>query len=150
MKQPKATKPEAPVRRCLGSGESRPAALLIRFVIDGAGEVLPDPGRLLGGRGLWLTPDAGLLARLATGSAAERKLFARAARRAVRVPADLPARTLAAFEAHCADLARRAARAGIVAGMAAETPLHRRLARDGECLARLRASVGSASLPVQR
>ncbi|MBP7062572.1 DUF448 domain-containing protein [Ferrovibrio sp.] len=131
---PKGRKDRA--RRCLGSGERRAPTHLIRFVIDATGEVMPDPGRKLGGRGLWLAPDAGLLTRLVAGSAAERKLFARAARRAVRVPADLPARTLAVFQAHCALLAQRVERAG--PGLAADTPLRRRLARDLECLARLR------------
>ncbi len=123
-----------PARRCLLSGERRKPDDLIRFAVTAAGEVVPDPGRLLGGRGLWLAPQAGWPA----DAAVLRKAFARAARRAVKLPADLPAATLAAHEAHCAELARRVARAGLQSRP--QAPLCRRLARDLACLAWLRGT----------
>jgi predicted RNA-binding protein YlxR (DUF448 family) len=132
-------------RRCLVSGERRAPEHLIRFAVDAAGQVVPDPGRAMGGRGMWLEPEAGLLIRLASGTVAEKKMFARAARRAVRVPVDLLIRTVEAHKAHCATLLARAERAGLVLRAATPeaaaefkpAPLTRRLARDLECLTRL-------------
>jgi predicted RNA-binding protein YlxR (DUF448 family) len=121
-----------PARRCILSGERLQPDELIRFAVTASGDVVPDPGRLLGGRGLWLAPQAGWPA----DAAVLRKAFARAARRGVKLPADLPAVTLAAHEAHCAELARRVARAGLQ--RRPEAPLCRRLQRDLACLARLR------------
>ncbi len=63
-------------------------ARLIRFVADPAGAIVPDLGRNLPGRGLWVAAD-----RISVDTAARKNLFSRAARSALRVPGDLADRT---------------------------------------------------------
>ena len=65
-------------RRCLVTGEVRPCAELIRFVVSPEGRVLPDLAGDLPGRGLWVAADRAALER-----AGAKGLFARAARRPV-------------------------------------------------------------------
>jgi predicted RNA-binding protein YlxR (DUF448 family) len=62
-----------------------PAAGLVRFVVGPDAALVPDLAGRLPGRGLWVSADRDALAR-----AAARNLFARAARRPVTVPGDLP------------------------------------------------------------
>ena len=57
---------------------------LIRFVVSPDGVIVPDLGERLPGRGIWVSAD-----RSAIMQAVERKLFARAAKAQVNVPADL-------------------------------------------------------------
>ena len=74
------------MRRCIVTGLSQPPERMIRFVVAPDGMVTPDLARRLPGRGLWLGAQRALVEQ-----AVARHAFARAARRAVEVPADLPA-----------------------------------------------------------
>jgi predicted RNA-binding protein YlxR (DUF448 family) len=69
------------------SRETRPIAELIRFVQAPDGTVVPDLKRELPGRGVWVEAT-----RATVEKAVARKLFARALRTAVEVPADLAER----------------------------------------------------------
>jgi predicted RNA-binding protein YlxR (DUF448 family) len=74
-----------PLRSCIVTREAKPPAELIRFVLSPEGVVTPDIGRVLPGRGVWVT-----LGRALVAEAVRRKAFARAFRREVAIPADLP------------------------------------------------------------
>ena len=74
-------------RRDIVSGEVMPDSRLIRFVADPDGQVVPDVGAKLPGRGLWVEASKG-----AVNTAVEKKLFARAAKAQVTATADLAAR----------------------------------------------------------
>src|SRR5215469_4754682 len=71
-------------RRDIVSGEVMPEAALIRFVSGPDGTVVPDLGRKLPGRGLWVAAD-----RASVETAARRSLFARAAKAKLVAPPDL-------------------------------------------------------------
>lgn len=102
-----------PLRRCIVTGAVRPKAELIRFVVDPAGTIVPDPGNELPGRGIWCVPARDVL------NTARQRRFARAARRPVSVPADLAERTRWLLTRRVADRLGLAARAGeAVAGFA--------------------------------
>lgn len=102
----------APVRRCLASGERRPKAGLIRFVIGPGRELVPDLEERLPGRGLWLSANRTMLE-----TARAKRLFAKAARGEVRVAEDLGDRVDALLAARCLRLLGLARRAGtVVAG----------------------------------
>ncbi len=73
-----------PERRCIVTGDHRPKAELLRCVVTPDGEVVPDLGHILPGRGIWLSPR-----RDVVNTAVAKKLFARAARRPVSVAPDL-------------------------------------------------------------
>ncbi len=90
-----------PERRCIVSGESRPAAGLIRFVRGPDGVLAPDVAGKLPGRGIWVTATPQALDR-----AVGKRLFARAARAPVTLPDGLesPGALAAVIEAQ---LARR-------------------------------------------
>jgi uncharacterized protein len=72
------------LRRCIVSGDIMPDNRLIRFVAAPDGQVVPDVAAKLPGRGLWVTAT-----RAAIVIAAEKKLFARAAKAQVTAGADL-------------------------------------------------------------
>lgn len=74
-----------PVRRCLASGERLPKEELLRLVVGPDGALVPDLAERLPGRGLWIRPRRHLVE-----TALKRRLFARAAKAPVIVPADLP------------------------------------------------------------
>lgn len=76
---------DEPERRCVATGTSGPTGPLIRFVLGPEDEVVPDLAEKLPGRGMWLTAT-----RAAAETAVKRRAFARAARRPVAAPADLP------------------------------------------------------------
>lgn len=78
------TEREGPERRCIATGESRPKAGLIRFVVGPEGQIVPDLLAKLPGRGIYVSAN-----RKALETAAKKGLFARAARRPVTVPPDL-------------------------------------------------------------
>ncbi|MEQ9146278.1 MAG: RNA-binding protein [Parvibaculaceae bacterium] len=102
----RAPKKKDAERRCIATGETQPKAGLLRFAIGPEGEIGPDLAERLPGRGLWVTGT-----RAALEQAIARKAFARAAKRQVVVPDDLPAlveRLLAARAAETLGLARRA------------------------------------------
>ena len=73
-------------RRDIVSGETMDEGRLIRFVAGPDGAVVPDLGRKLPGRGLWVAAD-----RAAVDLAARKGLFSRAAKRTLAAPADLSA-----------------------------------------------------------
>lgn len=100
-------RPKGPLRRCLVTGELRPKADLLRFVVGPGGTVVPDVKGSLPGRGLWLLPQRPILDK-----ACKRQLFARAARTRVSVPEDLPAQVAQLLRRRCLDLIGLAKRAG--------------------------------------
>jgi predicted RNA-binding protein YlxR (DUF448 family) len=98
-----------PLRRCIVTRESQPKERMIRFVVGPGGAVVPDLSGRLPGRGMWLSARADVVER-----ASARGAFARAARSAVTVPAELGAQLRAGLERRIADrigLARRAGQA---------------------------------------
>ena len=106
---PADVSPTGPLRRCLVTGEERPKAELVRFVIGPDGAVVPDVDARLPGRGLWT-----LARRDIVAAAVARQLFARAAKRAVTTAPDLPDRVAALLQRRCVEglgLARRAGQA---------------------------------------
>ncbi|MBI1209603.1 MAG: RNA-binding protein [Azospirillum sp.] len=96
-----------PFRRCLATGESQLKERLIRFVVGPDDRIVPDLEGRLPGRGLWLSADRKTIER-----AVARQLFCRAARRPVKVDADLAARVGALAESRCLALVGLARRAG--------------------------------------
>ncbi len=64
-------------RRCLVTGETYPAHKMIRFVLDPAGNVIPDVAGKLPGRGGWILADRVVLQR-----AMKKKIFVRFGHRA--------------------------------------------------------------------
>lgn len=104
--------PEMPDRRCIVTGESRPTAGMVRFVVGPDETLVPDLEERLPGRGLWLSAERDMI-----HTACQKKLFARAARQNVRVPADLAERVEALLARRCIDLIGLARRADqVVAG----------------------------------
>ena len=102
MTKSKASEPE---RRCLATGDRKPKFGLLRFVVSPNGEVVPDLGERLPGRGLWLSSD-----RDALKTAVDKKLFARAVKAEVTVPSDITDRIETMLMKRCQDiigLARR-------------------------------------------
>lgn len=93
-------------RRDLASGEIMPEARLIRFVVGPEGQVVPDLGRDLPGRGLWVAATREALALVA-----KKQGFSRAAKAKVIVPPELPERVERLLADRCLarlGLARRA------------------------------------------
>jgi predicted RNA-binding protein YlxR (DUF448 family) len=104
--------PRANSRRCILSRETMPRERLVRFVVGPGGEVVPDIGARLPGRGLWLKADRG-----AISGAVAKGLFAKAARRGVKVAPDLADQVEAMLVRRCLDIVGLARRAGeLVAG----------------------------------
>jgi predicted RNA-binding protein YlxR (DUF448 family)/ribosomal protein L30E len=99
-----------PERRCLASGRVMPKERLLRFVVDPEGVVVPDLAERLPGRGLWLQARRDMMEKACT-----RNLFAKAAKRQVRVPEDLPQQVEGLARKRCLDLLGLARRAGAVA-----------------------------------
>ncbi len=99
-----------PVRRCLASGERLPKEALLRFVLDPEGGLVPDLAERLPGRGLWIRPRRALVEK-----AVKRRLFARAAKTPVGVPADLPGRLATLLRRRCLEGIGLAKRAGALA-----------------------------------
>jgi predicted RNA-binding protein YlxR (DUF448 family) len=94
-------------RRCLACGLSLDRDGLIRFVVDPQGMIVPDVDERLPGRGLWVSAD-----RDAIEAVLRRKLFAKAAKQAVRVPDNLPQQVEAVLARRCRELIGLARRAG--------------------------------------
>jgi predicted RNA-binding protein YlxR (DUF448 family) len=98
-----------PERRCIVTGRSGPKAGLVRFVIGPGDRVVPDIAGRLPGRGIWVSAE-----REAIETAVGKRLFARAARKAVEVPEDLADQveeTLARRVIDAISLARKAGEA---------------------------------------
>lgn len=85
--EPTADAVPGPLRTCIVTGETGAPERMIRFVVGPDGDVVPDLARRLPGRGLWVRAERALVEQ-----AVAKKLFARAARAAVKAPADLPER----------------------------------------------------------
>ncbi|MBB5514021.1 hypothetical protein FHS89_000019 [Rubricella aquisinus] len=75
---------DAPERRCIASGTSGGTFGLIRFVVGPDGMAVPDLAEKLPGRGMWVTSE-----RAALDLVEKKKLFSRAAKQQVAVPAGL-------------------------------------------------------------
>jgi predicted RNA-binding protein YlxR (DUF448 family) len=74
-------------RRDIVSGEILPEENLVRFAVSPDGEIVPDLGAVLPGRGIWVRADAASIA-----TAVKKNLFARAAKAQVKVAPDLATR----------------------------------------------------------
>jgi uncharacterized protein len=98
---------DGPLRTCIATGETGSPDGMIRFVVGPDGRVVPDLARKLPGRGLWLAAS-----RVAFERAVARKAFARAARRAVTVDADLAERIERLLRERALDALALARRAG--------------------------------------
>jgi uncharacterized protein len=96
-----------PERRCIVSGAVRPKDEMVRFVVGPDGEIVADVEERLPGRGFWLSADRDVLMK-----AGAKHMFAKAARRAVRVPDDLVERVERALVQRCLSLVGLARRAG--------------------------------------
>ena len=96
-----------PLRRCIVTGEVRPQAELIRFVIGPDRVVVPDLAGRLPGRGLWLTPRRDIVA-----AACGRNRFSWASRRAVRAAEDLDETVARLLVERCQGFLGLARRAG--------------------------------------
>lgn len=132
--QPK-DRADGPARKCIATGESRPKAELVRFVIGPDGAVVPDVAAKLPGRGIYVLPTPEALTRAAT-----KGLFARAAKQQVSVPENLAGMVeglIARRVVNLISLARKGG--GAVAGY---EKVKDRLAR-GDVRALLQASDGS-------
>ena len=96
-----------PFRKCLASGVVRPREDLLRFVVAPDQTVVLDLSGRLPGRGLWLSPQRDMLEK-----ACARNLFAKSAKRSVRVQADLVSRVEGLLRERCLELLGLARRAG--------------------------------------
>jgi uncharacterized protein len=96
-----------PLRRCLVTREVLPKTDLIRFVVGPDAMLVPDVAGRLPGRGLWVKAQGEVLA-----AAVAKRLFAKAAKQQVEVPADLIERTGALLAQRCLDLLGLARGAG--------------------------------------
>ena len=76
--------PQGPLRLCAVTRLPRPAGDLIRFVAGPSGELVPDAGCRLPGRGCWITAEKDVLAQ-----GVKANVFARSLKRQVRIAADL-------------------------------------------------------------
>ncbi len=95
---PAAPQPKGPRRRCIASGRIDDKARLLRFAVGPDGQVVPDPGEDLPGRGLWLRPRPDMIDK-----ARRKRLFARAARAPVTVPDDLADQVARLLRRRCLD-----------------------------------------------
>ena len=85
---------------------------MLRFVVGPDGDLVPDLDEKLPGRGLWLSGERDMV-----NTACDKRLFARAARRSVKVPADLGSHLDGLMVRRCLDFLGLARRAGeVVAG----------------------------------
>lgn len=99
-------------RRCLVTGIVRLKAELVRFVLDPAGQVVPDIAGKLPGRGLWLSAQRDIIVE---GTA--KRVFARAAKAPAVVSEGLEDRVEALLVQRCVDILGLARRSGLaVAG----------------------------------
>ena len=96
-------------RKDLVSGQVMDEACLIRFVPGPDGEVVPDLGRKLPGRGLWVAAN-----REAVDLAAKKGLFARAAKAGVKAPAGLSDLVERLLMRRCLDQLGLARREGVL------------------------------------
>lgn len=106
---------DSPQRRCIVTGIVRDKDDMVRFIVAPDGAVVPDVEGTFPGRGYWVCCERKLLER-----AVRRKLFAKAARRAVTVPPGLLETTTQLLARRALSLVGLARRAGVlVAGFEA-------------------------------
>jgi predicted RNA-binding protein YlxR (DUF448 family) len=98
---------KGPLRRCIASGERLDPELMIRFVVGPEDRLVPDVAGKLPGRGIWVSARRDRL-QLAVA----KHLFARAARRPVKVDPDLAETVERLVERQCLDMIGLAKRAG--------------------------------------
>ena len=98
---------KGPDRRCIVTHQILPKSQLLRFAISPDGDVVVDINQRLPGRGIWLCPK-----RDVVNTAIGKKLFSRAAKRQVQVPADLVDRIEALLVVRCLSTLGMARRAG--------------------------------------
>lgn len=98
---------KGPNRRCIVTGSVLAKENLLRFVVGPDNMVVPDVDGRLPGRGIWLSPR-----RDVVNTAVSKRLFAKAARRAVSVPEDLAERIERLLARRCLDALALARRAG--------------------------------------
>jgi predicted RNA-binding protein YlxR (DUF448 family) len=96
-------------RRCIATGESLPTARMVRFVVGPDGRIVPDVDNRLPGKGLWLSAT-----RDVVETATSKRLFAKAARSNVSVPANLPDMVADLMRRRCLNHLGLARRAGLV------------------------------------
>jgi len=96
-------------RRDLVTHEVMDESRLIRFVAAPDGSVVPDLGRKLPGRGLWVAAD-----RASVETAAKKNLFSRAAKTKLNAPTDLAARVETLLFRRCLDQLGLARREGVL------------------------------------
>ena len=100
---------EGPERRCVVTGESGPTDRLVRVVLGPSGEVVPDIGAKLPGRGGWITADRDVIVK-----AIKKRSFSRAFKQQVEAPTNLAEMIevqLAKRIVDCISLARKAGQA---------------------------------------
>ncbi|WP_425040173.1 RNA-binding protein [Primorskyibacter sp. S187A] len=100
-----------PERKCIATGEVRPVAELVRFVVSPDGQIVPDILGKLPGRGIWVQAY-----REAIDLAARKNLFSRAAKQPVQVPEGLAAEVEAQIARRVVDLISLARKSGRAVG----------------------------------
>ena len=122
-------------RKCIATGQVRPKALLIRFVVGPDAEIVPDIAGKLPGRGIYVSSRKAALEK-----AVKKGLFPRAAKGAVQVPDDLVGKVEAGLVSRVVELISLARKSGhAVAGFEkAKTWLEK-----GQARVLLQASDGS-------
>lgn len=95
------------IRLCLASGQRRPEADLVRFVMDPQGVLIPDVAAKLPGRGLWV-----ISSRECIDRAIRKKSFVRAAKGAVKAESVLADQAADLISRRCLNLLGLARRAG--------------------------------------
>ena len=118
------------MRKCILTGETLPRDRLIRFAVDPDGIVVPDVQGKLPGRGLWMRAEGDMIR-----AACAKEVFSRAARRSVRVPANLADQAEAMLRRRCLDLIGLAKRAGELVGGFEKVRAHLRQKDAGILLA---------------
>ena len=95
------------LRRSIVSGESHPKGELLRCVVSPSGELVFDAQQKLVGRGFYIESDRDLIEQ-----AIKKRLFSKAARREIRIPAEFLAKIEDNLLQRCLSLIGLARRAG--------------------------------------
>ena len=96
-------------RLCAVTRQALDPALLIRFVADPEGSIVPDLARRLPGRGVWVTADKATVAQ-----AVRANVFARGLKRSVKADPALPERVEQLLERRALEALALANKAGLV------------------------------------
>ncbi|MDQ2094252.1 RNA-binding protein [Rhodalgimonas zhirmunskyi] len=94
-------------RKCIATGEVRPKAKMIRFVVGPDSLIVPDILGKLPGRGIWVSAE-----KAALETAVQKKLFARSAKQPVTLPDDLVGQVEALLVKRVVDLIALARKSG--------------------------------------